>query len=46
MKTLNSFFVLIVLALISFNINAQDLEVIYHETTIYKPAGEEIVFDI
>ncbi|RKZ00371.1 MAG: hypothetical protein DRQ13_00555 [Ignavibacteriae bacterium] len=46
MKTLNSFFVLIVLALFSFNINAQDLEVIYHETTIYKPAGEEIVFDI
>jgi len=46
MKTLNSFFVLIVLALFSLNINAQDLEVIYHETTIYKPAGEEIVFDI
>ena len=46
MKTLNSFFVLIVLALFSFNINAQDLEVIYHETTIYEPPGTEIVFDI
>ena len=46
MKTLNTFFVLIVLALFSFNINAQDLEVIYHETTIYEPPGTEIVFDI
>lgn len=46
MKTLNSFLVLIVLALFSFNINAQDLEVIYHETTIYQPPGIEIVFDI
>ena len=48
MKTLKLFFVLIVLALFSFNINAQDIEVIYHETTIYEPAGVdvEIVFDI
>lgn len=46
MKTLNSFFVLMVLALFSFNINAQDLEVIYHETTIYEPPGSEIIFDI
>ncbi len=46
MKTLNSFIALIVLALFSFNINAQDLEVIYHETTIYEPPGSEIVFDI
>jgi len=46
MKTLNSFFVLIVLALFSFNINAQDLEVIYHETTIYQPPGTDIIFYI
>jgi len=47
MKRLNSFFVLIVIALLSFNINAQDLEVIYHETTIYHPPGmAELVFDI
>ncbi len=48
MKTLNSFFVLILLSLFSLNINAQELEVIYHETTIYKPpaSGDEIVFDI
>ncbi len=46
MKTLNSFFVIIVLAFFSFNISAQDLEVIYHETTIYQPPGIEIVFDI
>ena len=48
MKTLNSFFVLMVLALFSFNINAQDLEVIYHETTIYHPpaAGVDVAFDI
>ncbi|NNG26717.1 MAG: T9SS type A sorting domain-containing protein [Ignavibacteriaceae bacterium] len=46
MKTLNSFFVLMVLALFNFNISAQDLEVIYHETTIYEPPGTEIVFDI
>jgi len=46
MKTLNSFFVLIILALFSFNINAQDLEVIYHETTIYQPSGAEIVFEM
>ena len=48
MKTLNSFFVLMVLALFSININAQDLEVIFHETTIYEPPGAnvEIVFDI
>ena len=48
MKTLNSFIVLIVLALFSFNINAQDLEVIYHETTIYHPPelGFDIAFDI
>ena len=46
MKTLNSFFVLIVIVLLSFNINAQELEVIYHETTIYEPPGTEIVFDI
>jgi hypothetical protein len=46
MKTLNSFFVLIVFTLFNFNINAQDLEVIYHETTIYELPGTEIVFDI
>jgi len=46
MKTINSFFVLISITLFSFNINAQDLEVIYHETTIYEPPGTEIVFDI
>ncbi len=48
MKTLNSIFVLIVLVLFSFNINAQDLEVIYHETTIYVPpaTGAVIIFDI
>jgi len=48
MKTLKLFFVLIVLALFSFNINAQDIEVIYYETTIYEPPGinVEIVFDI
>ncbi len=46
MKTLNSFFVIIVLAFFSLNTNAQDLEVIYHETTIYEPPGTEIVFDI
>jgi len=46
MKTFNLFIVLIMLALFSFNINAQDLEVIYHETTIYEPPGTEIVFDI
>jgi hypothetical protein len=46
MKTFNSFIALIVLALFSFNINAQDLEVIYHETTIYGPPGTEIIFDI
>ena len=48
MKALKLFFVLIVLALFSFNINAQDIEVIYNETTIYEPAGEnvEIVFHI
>jgi hypothetical protein len=46
MKTLHSFLLLILIALYSFNINAQDLEVIYHETTIYEPPGTEIVFDI
>jgi len=46
MKTLISFFILIVFVLFSLNINAQDLEVIYHETTIYEPPGIEIVFDI
>lgn len=48
MKTFNLFIVLIVLAFFSFNINAQDLEVIYHETTIYHPpeVGYDIVFDI
>ncbi len=46
MKTLHSFIVLIVLALFSFNITAQDLEVIYHETTIYQLPATEIVFDI
>ncbi len=48
MKTLNPFFALIVLVLFSFNISAQDLEVIYHETTIYHTpeAGYDIVFDI
>jgi len=43
MKTLNSFLVLIVLELFRFNINAQELEVIYHETTIYAPPGTDIV---
>jgi hypothetical protein len=46
MKTLQSIIVLIGFVLLSFNINAQDLEVIYHETTIYEPPGTEIVFDI
>ena len=46
MKTLNSFFVLMVLALFSFNVSAQDLEVIYHETTIYQPPGTDIIFYI
>ncbi len=49
MKALKLFFVLIVLAFFSFNISAQsDLDVIYHETTIYEPAGVnvEIVFYI
>jgi len=48
MKTLNLFIVLIVFALFSFNTNAQDLEVIYHETTIYHPpeVNFDIVFDI
>ena len=48
MKALHSFIVLIGFALFSFNINAQDIEVIYYETTIYEPPGVnvEIVFDI
>jgi hypothetical protein len=48
MKALLSFIVLIGFALFSFNINAQDIEVIYYETTIYEPPGVnvEIVFDI
>jgi len=46
MKTLNLFFVLMVLAVFSFNVSAQDLEVIYHETTIYQPPGTDIIFYI
>ena len=46
MKTLHSFIVLIGFVLFSFNLNAQDLEVIYHETTIYQTPGTEIAFDI
>jgi len=46
MKTLNSFFVLIVLALFSFNIYSQELEITVHDTFLYDVPGSEIVFDI
>ena len=46
MNTLNSFFVLIIIALFNFNVYAQELEVIYHETTKYGQPGTEIIFEI
>ncbi len=46
MKALNSFFVLMVLALFSFNINAQELEIIVHDTFLYGTQGSEIVFEM
>jgi len=46
MKTLNSFFVLIVLALFSFNVNAQELEITVHDTFLYGAQGSEIVFEM
>jgi hypothetical protein len=36
----------LILFLVPGNIVAQDLEVNYHETTIYEPPGTEIIFDI
>ncbi|MBT8387877.1 MAG: T9SS type A sorting domain-containing protein [Ignavibacteria bacterium] len=48
MKTLLYLIVLIGFVLFSFNINGQDLEVTYNETTIYHPpeANFDITFDI
>jgi hypothetical protein len=39
-------FLTLILFLVPGKIVAQDIEVIYHETTIYQPPGTEIVFDI
>ncbi len=48
MKILHSFILFIIFLLFGFSIYAQELEVIYHETTIYHPPeiGYDIVFDI
>ena len=46
MKALNSFFVLIVFILFSFNMTAQELEITVHDTLLYGQQGSEIVFEM